>query len=44
MSPSHDSDSGIGNDAGGFTPNLELPAASQTTETQAISNRPPSPG
>ena len=35
MSPSHDSDSGIGNDAGGFTPSPETISQADTSETQA---------
>ena len=35
MSPSHDSDSGIGNDAGGFTPSPETISQADASETQA---------
>ena len=35
MSPSHDSDSGLGNDAGGFTPSPETISQADASETQA---------
>ena len=35
MSPSHDSDSGLGNDAGGFTPSPETISQADSSETQA---------